>query len=176
MLRNESDEMLAHKKDEYLILSPAELVHISNEDGRKSVEILDDESEDVSQIQRGEMIKYLELHVKTINKSRISDMHCNSSSLLDSEEAQSPGKRNLLTASVKSMVSGDKRRLQNGNFDLDLTYVTSNVIAMSMPADKVKGLYRNSFDDVISFLEHRHLNHYKVESHSLTLYVTVPSS
>jgi hypothetical protein len=43
---------------------------------------------------------------------------------------------------LRHLVSGDKRRLQEGRYDLDLTYITRNVIAMSMPAESITSLYR----------------------------------
>lgn len=43
---------------------------------------------------------------------------------------------------LRHLVSGDKRRLQEGPYDLDLTYITRNVIVMSMPAESITSLYR----------------------------------
>ena len=37
------------------------------------------------------------------------------------------------------LVSGKKRRYQQDGHDLDLAYVTSNIIAMSYPFEGVKG-------------------------------------
>ena len=41
---------------------------------------------------------------------------------------------------------------QDGEYDLDLTYITGNVIAMSMPGESITAFYRNSFEDVKQFL------------------------
>jgi hypothetical protein len=148
------------------VLSPAELVLISELNAKHHHNQIDvDENEEYPLHERSSWIEYLEEHVHLIQQSSIvrgnksSHIQCED---LDLAEAQSPGKRSALNTSVKSLVSGDKRRLQSAEFDLDLTYITPNVIAMSMPADKVKGLYRNSFDDVMLFLERRHFGHYKV--------------
>jgi phosphatidylinositol-3,4,5-trisphosphate 3-phosphatase/dual-specificity protein phosphatase PTEN len=53
-------------------------------------------------------------------------------------------------------------RQQDGGFDLDLTYITTNIIAMGMPAESIKGLFRNRFQDVQNFLLQRHGTSFKV--------------
>lgn len=63
---------------------------------------------------------------------------------------------------VRNKVSGDKTRYTNGNYDLDLTYITDRIIgnkstkrneiktffflAMSFPADGMESTYRNSIN------------------------------
>jgi phosphatidylinositol-3,4,5-trisphosphate 3-phosphatase and dual-specificity protein phosphatase PTEN len=53
-------------------------------------------------------------------------------------------------------------RQQDGGFDLDLTYITTNIIAMGMPAESINGLFRNRFQDVQNFLLQRHGTSFKV--------------
>ena len=60
------------------------------------------------------------------------------------------------------MVSQDKTRFCYDGFDLDLTYITMNIIAMGFPSTSIEGIYRNHMEDVKQFFAIRHPNHYKV--------------
>jgi hypothetical protein len=44
---------------------------------------------------------------------------------------------------VRQQVSGKRIRWKDGEFDLDLTYITNQIIAMGFPADGVEATYRN---------------------------------
>lgn len=56
-------------------------------------------------------------------------------------------------------MSADKCRLRDDSFDLDLTYITDRIIAMSFPADGYEKAYRNDVDEVAAFLQVRLAHH-----------------
>lgn len=63
---------------------------------------------------------------------------------------------------TRRMVSENKRRYMKDGFDLDLTYVTDRVIAMSFPSSGKQSFYRNPIEEVARFLDTKHADHYKV--------------
>jgi len=63
---------------------------------------------------------------------------------------------------VRGAVSKKKRRYQLNGFDLDLSYITKNIIAMGFPSENVEAAYRNPYKEVYRFLEGMHKDHYKV--------------
>ncbi|PON67196.1 Atypical dual specificity phosphatase, subfamily A [Trema orientale] len=71
---------------------------------------------------------------------------------------------------ARHIVSQNKRRYQDGGFDLDMTYITENIIAMGFPAGSItsglfgylEGFYRNHMEEVINFFETHHKGKYKV--------------
>lgn len=69
-----------------------------------------------------------------------------------------------LTASsfIRNLVSKKRRRMLIGGYDLDMSYITDQVLAMSFPAERMRTLYRNPLWQVKAVLEMRHPEHYKV--------------
>ncbi|XVF59362.1 hypothetical protein PTKIN_Ptkin07bG0269600 [Pterospermum kingtungense] len=71
---------------------------------------------------------------------------------------------------ARHIVSQNKRRYQEGEFDLDMTYITENIIAMGFPSGDLssgllgflEGFYRNHMEEVIKFFETHHKGRYKV--------------
>jgi hypothetical protein len=57
---------------------------------------------------------------------------------------------------LRKIVSGKRRRFQDESFDLDVTYITPRILAMSFPASGLETMYRNSMADVScqDFAEH----------------------
>lgn len=65
-------------------------------------------------------------------------------------------------AGIRGLVSKKKRRFTEDGFDLDLTYITPNVIAMGFPSSGREGLYRNPLPEVQRFFESRHPGRYRI--------------
>ena len=63
---------------------------------------------------------------------------------------------------LRSLVSKKKIRFQEDGYDLDLTYITPNIIAMGFPSQGAEATYRNPIEKVAKFLNTRHANTYKV--------------
>ncbi|XP_032219913.1 phosphatidylinositol 3,4,5-trisphosphate 3-phosphatase TPTE2 [Nematostella vectensis] len=70
--------------------------------------------------------------------------------------------KDQLERATRRMISQNKRRYQQDGFDLDLTYVTERVIAMSFPSSGKHKMYRNPISEVARFLDTKHSDHYKV--------------
>ena len=65
---------------------------------------------------------------------------------------------------AKTLVSKKKRRLvTEDGFDLDLAYITSNIIAMGFPSSSFEGWFvRNNWRDVRDYLNSRHGENYRL--------------
>ena len=49
---------------------------------------------------------------------------------------------------IREYVSGKRNRFKEGKYNLDLTYITKRVIAMSLPSTGIESTYRNNIDEV----------------------------
>ncbi|KAL6526383.1 Phosphatidylinositol 3,4,5-trisphosphate 3-phosphatase and protein-tyrosine-phosphatase pten1 [Orobanche minor] len=63
---------------------------------------------------------------------------------------------------IRNLVSKQRRRMLVAGYDLDMTYITDRLLAMSFPAESMRAVYRNPMWQVKSVLEMRHHGHYKV--------------
>ncbi|KAI9481348.1 MAG: putative phosphatidylinositol-3,4,5-trisphosphate 3-phosphatase [Benjaminiella poitrasii] len=63
---------------------------------------------------------------------------------------------------LRSLVSENRKRYIDKDTNLDLSYITDRIIAMSYPSEGFEGFYRNSFIKVKQFLDGKHAGHYKV--------------
>ena len=68
--------------------------------------------------------------------------------------------------SIKKLVSGTRRRMEDVNMNIDLTYICHNrIIVMSYPSSGFESSYRNHYTDV-SQNQNPNVHHY-----NLTLYL-----
>ncbi|KAG5615033.1 hypothetical protein H5410_014857 [Solanum commersonii] len=63
---------------------------------------------------------------------------------------------------IRNLVSKQRRRMLVGGYDLDMTYISDRILAMSFPAEHVRAVFRNPLWQVKSVLDMRHAGHYKV--------------
>ena len=82
---------------------------------------------------------------------------------------------------IRQLISENKRRFQVDGFDLDLTYILDNVIAMSFPSKGTTAMYRfvhnmrderytnssvycrNNIDNVAKFFEEKYSDHENID-------------
>ena len=83
---------------------------------------------------------------------------------------------NVINA-TRRLVSQNRRRFKDAVFDLDLTYVTDGIIAMSLPAHKkTDQMYRNNIDDVEKFVEDMCTTSHSIRSNAAEMYETYRQS
>jgi phosphatidylinositol-3,4,5-trisphosphate 3-phosphatase and dual-specificity protein phosphatase PTEN len=49
---------------------------------------------------------------------------------------------------LRKIVSGKRNRFRDDTYNLDVTYITPRIIAMSFPASGLEIMYRNNMNDV----------------------------
>jgi phosphatidylinositol-3,4,5-trisphosphate 3-phosphatase/dual-specificity protein phosphatase PTEN len=67
-----------------------------------------------------------------------------------------------MSNAIRGLVSKKKKRFQEDGYDLDLSYINKQIIAMGFPSEGREGIYRNNMKDVQRFLKQYHAGHYKV--------------
>ncbi|CAI2384532.1 unnamed protein product [Moneuplotes crassus] len=63
---------------------------------------------------------------------------------------------------IRKLASGKRNRYTQDHYNLDITYVTPRIIAMSFPACGVEKIYRNPICKVAKFLQEKHGDNYLV--------------
>lgn len=63
---------------------------------------------------------------------------------------------------LRNIVSKSRRRMIVAGYDLDMSYITDRLLAMSYPAERVRAMYRNPLWQVKDVLDTRHPGRYKV--------------
>ncbi|PKA53670.1 phosphatidylinositol-3,4,5-trisphosphate 3-phosphatase [Apostasia shenzhenica] len=63
---------------------------------------------------------------------------------------------------LRNLVSKSRRRMLVGGYDLDMSYITERLLAMSYPAERMRAMYRNPLWQVKNVLDTRHPGRYKV--------------
>ena len=57
---------------------------------------------------------------------------------------------------VRTKVSGQKQRLIQGKYNLDLTYITPRIVAMGFPGSGLQLIYRNNLKEVADYFNETH--------------------
>jgi PTEN phosphatase family protein len=63
---------------------------------------------------------------------------------------------------LRLLISQNRRRYRRHGFDLDVTYITNRVMAMSAPSFGATSTYRNDIHVVARFLSYMHYGHFFV--------------
>jgi len=87
-----------------------------------------------------------------------SDWGRDNTELLEASNSAKTSRVNL----VRSMVSKQKKRFIHDGFDLDLTYITPQLIAMGFPSEGSEAMYRNPMKEVQRMLRKYHPGRFKV--------------
>lgn len=63
---------------------------------------------------------------------------------------------------IRNLVSKQRRRMLVAGYDLDMSYISDRILAMSFPSERIRAMFRNPLWQVKSVLDMRHPEHYKV--------------
>lgn len=67
-----------------------------------------------------------------------------------------------ITQAARIAVSQNRRRFTKDGFDIDITFITSRLLAMSIPAVGTEKLYRNPIGQVSNFFNNKFPNQYRI--------------
>lgn len=85
--------------------------------------------------------------------------------ILEKEEKKQQevsGNTTAITNKLRGFVSLKKYRFQKDGFDLDLSYINPQIIAMGFPTEGVEAVYRNPMAESQRFFETYHSNQYRI--------------
>lgn len=122
----------------------------------------DDEDEDEGpppKIMRGFVIGSKPLREGLFPSTHVVDVNKLCSDYKRPDEKAGP---KTLLGNIRGKVSKKKRRFISSGFNLDLSYITPQIIAMGIPASDMSAFYRNNLDEVTKFLNHFHKDHYQL--------------
>lgn len=63
---------------------------------------------------------------------------------------------------LRELVSQDKIRYIDEDYNLDLTYITPWIVAMAYPAEGLESMFRNKITDVSTFFKQKHHENYLI--------------
>jgi phosphatidylinositol-3,4,5-trisphosphate 3-phosphatase/dual-specificity protein phosphatase PTEN len=155
---NDSDEFVLHVNDQhdYCLKTERRTLFLTALEAAKSRK----DPEHALQIFQKNSVNLISNFIKKSNsKTDQVDFHVGVS-FSEAKLFEERGSKSMMgTTILRQLVGKKKNRYVEDGYDLDLTYITPNVIAMSFPYDDVEG---NSKNSVYRFLEDKHRDHYKI--------------
>ncbi|XP_038650395.1 putative tyrosine-protein phosphatase auxilin isoform X1 [Scyliorhinus canicula] len=157
----------------------------TNYDGYESLHLVDSRTGDLdSKVRAGEAVQAVSPVPATASTaaSGPTPQPARCSSTMDSSGTSSPDMEPTFGGGLLDMVKGGAGRLFSNLKDnlkdtsskviqsvasyakgeLNISYITSRIIVISYPAEGVELSFKNQIDDVRSFLDSRHLDHYTI--------------